>query len=126
MRNRAKIILVLTCLMATLILNGCYETDESFTVRREMIDVGMADVGDSVSAQFTFKNNSSKEMALVFIPESGCTTVNQEYMKLGPGKNGRLEVKVAVESRGEFVKYIFVQAAGSEDFLTVSVKGHTK
>ena len=47
-------------------------------------------------------------------------------MKLEPRKSGRLDVKVAVESQGEFVKYIFVQAAGSEEFLTVSVKGHTK
>jgi len=127
MRSIAKSFFSLLASAAVIaLLSSCEDADELFTVRRASVDVGVADVGDSVSAQFTFKNNSSKDMTLSFIPECDCTTVNQEYMKLGPGKNGRLEVKVAVENRGEFVKYVFVQAAGSEDFLTVSVKGHTK
>lgn len=108
------------------LLSGCDYAGEVFSVRRASVDVGMADVGDSVSASFTFKNNSSKEMTLNFMPECDCTTVNQDYMKLEPRKSGRLDVKVAVESQGEFLKYIFVRTAGSEEFLTVSIKGHTK
>lgn len=127
MRSIAKSFLSLLASAAVIAsLSSCEDADELFTVRRASVDVGMADVGDSVSASFTFKNNSSKEMTLNFIPECDCTTVNLDYMKLEPRKSGRLDVKVAVESQGEFVKYVFVQAAGSEEFLTVSVKGHTK
>ena len=127
MRSIAKSFFSLLASAAVIaLLSGCSDNDEMFSVRRASVDVGMADVGDSVSASFTFRNNSSKEMTLNFIPECDCTTVNLDYMKLEPRKSGRLEVKVAVENRGEFVKYIFVQAAGSEEFLTVSVKGHTK
>ena len=127
MRSIAKSFFSVLAVAAVLpLLSGCDDTDELFSVRRASVDVGMADVGDSVSASFTFKNNSSKEMTLNFIPECDCTTVNLDYMKLEPRKSGRLDVKVAVESQGEFVKYVFVQAAGSEEFLTVSVKGHTK
>jgi hypothetical protein len=47
-------------------------------------------------------------------------------MELGPHKRGSVEVKVAVESPGEFTKYVYVQAAGGDVFFTVAVKGRGK
>ena len=47
-------------------------------------------------------------------------------MRLKPRECGKLEVKVAVESPGDFVKYVYVQASGQEDFMAVAVKGRTK
>lgn len=32
------------------LLVGCYDSDSAFSVRREMVDVGQANVGDSVKA----------------------------------------------------------------------------
>lgn len=126
MKNQVFNYLVLSCLVATPLLTGCNDTDAAFTVRREIIDVGQAFVGDSVKAQFTFRNNQKEPIALSFIPECDCTTVNTDVLKLQPRECGKLEVKVAVESEGEFTKYVYVQAAGSEDFMAIAVKGHTK
>jgi len=91
-----------------------------------MIDVGQANVGDSVKAQFTFRNNQKEQLALTFMPECDCTTINTDILRLKPRECGKLEVKVAVESPGEFIKYVYVQASGQEDFMAVAVKGHTK
>lgn len=107
-------------------LSACSESDDGFTVRRESVDVGAVSVGDSVHATFTFKNNSSKDIVLSFLPECDCTTVSTDGLELKPRKCGQLDVKVAVEQSGEFVKYVYVQAAGSDAFITVSVKGYTK
>lgn len=122
MRNSAKIILTITNLLA-LVLTGCNDTEGAFSVRREIIDVGQAAVGDSVKAQFTFRNNQKESIALSFIPECDCTTINTDILKLKPRECGKLEVKVAVESPGDFVKYVYVQAVGSEDFMEIAVKG---
>ena len=126
MKNRVLNYLVLSCLVATPLLTGCNDPDAAFSVRREIIDVGQAAVGDSVKAQFTFRNNQKESIALSFIPECDCTTVNTDVLKLQPRECGKLEVKVAVENPGEFTKYVYVQAAGSEDFMAIAVKGHTK
>ncbi len=126
MKNQSFFSFVLACLVSAPFLTGCNDQDAAFTVRREIIDVGQAAVGDSVKAQFTFRNNQKESIALSFIPECDCTTVNTDVLKLQPRECGKLEVKVAVENPGEFTKYVYVQAAGSEDFMAVAVKGHTK
>lgn len=107
-------------------MTGCKDSDTVFSVRREMIDVGQASVGDSVKAQFTFRNNRKEQIALTFLPECDCTTINTDVLRLKPRECGKLEVKVAVESQGDFVKYVYVQAVGQEDFMAIAVKGRTK
>lgn len=126
MRNRAKKNLLYACMIVTSVLTGCYDNDSVFSVRSEIIDVGKTNVGDSVSASFTFRNNRSESIAITFIPECDCTTISTEAMKLDPRGCGQLEVKVAVEDSGEFIKYVYVQASGSEDFITIAVKGRAK
>lgn len=108
------------------LLVGCYDSDGAFSVRRDMVDVGQANVGDSVKASFTFRNNQKEQLAISFLPECDCTTVSSYSMRLQPRECGKLEVKVAVENPGEFTKYVYVQAAGSEDFMAIAVKGRTK
>lgn len=125
MRNSAKLILTLTNLLA-LTLTGCNDADGAFTVRREMVDVGQTVVGDSVKASFTFRNNKKEPIAITFLPECDCTTVSRETLRLKPRECGQVEVKVAVDNPGEFIKYVYVQASGDEDFLAIAVKGRTK
>jgi hypothetical protein len=91
-----------------------------------MIDVGQANVGDSVKATFTFRNNRKEQLAISFLSECDCTTLNTDYLRLQPRECGKLEVKVAVENPGEFIKYVYVQANGEDDFLAIAVKGRTK
>ena len=117
MKNLTSVFLVLAGTLALTLLAGCGRPDTSFTVRREMVDVGRASVGDSVRASFTFRNNKKDLLELSFLPECDCTTIDSEII--------RLEVKVAVESPGEFVKYVYVQASGDENFMTIAVKGRT-
>lgn len=112
--------------LAVPLLVGCYDSDGAFSVRRDMVDVGQANVGDSVKASFTFRNNQKEQLAISFLPECDCTTVSSYSMRLQPRECGKLEVKVAVENPGEFTKYVYVQAAGSEDFMAIAVKGRTK
>ena len=126
MKNRVLNYLVLSCLVATPLLTGCNDPDVAFTVRRGMIDVGQVNVGDSVSAQFTFKNNTKEQLSLSFIPECDCTTISTDNLRLQSRECGRLDVKVAVEQSGEFIKYVYVQAAGQEAFLAIAVRGRTK
>lgn len=126
MKNQSFFSFVLACLVSAPFLTGCNDPDAAFTVRREIIDVGQAVVGDSVKAQFTFRNNQKEQLALTFMPECDCTTINTDILRLKPRECGKLEVKVAVESPGEFIKYVYVQASGQEDFMAVAVKGHTK
>lgn len=126
MKNQSFFSFVLACLVSAPFLTGCNDTDAAFSVRREIIDVGQAVVGDSVKAQFTFRNNRKEQLALTFLPECDCTTINTDIMRLKPRECGKLEVKVAVESPGDFVKYVYVQASGQEDFMAVAVKGRTK
>lgn len=124
--KRIKSILSCACMFAMFGLMGCYNADETFSVRREMVDVGKTNVGDSAKASFTFRNNRKEPIVITFLPECDCTTVNANLLKLGPQECGELEVKVAVENEGEFIKYIYVQATGEEDFLTIAVKGRTR
>ena len=126
MKNQVRIVILSACMLATALLTGCNDYDGSFSVRREMIDVGQVNVGDSVSAQFTFKNKTKEQLSLSFIPECDCTTISTDNLRLQSRECGRLDVKVAVEQSGEFIKYVYVQAAGQEDFLAIAVKGRTK
>lgn len=126
MKNQSFFSFVLACLVSAPFLTSCNDTDAAFTVRREIIDVGQANVGDSVKALFTFRNNRQEQIALSFLPECDCTTINTDIMRLKPRECGKLEVKVSVESPGDFVKYVYVQASGQQDFMTIAVKGRTK
>lgn len=123
MKNYLKLMMAV---FAVPLLVGCYDSDGAFSVRRDMVDVGQANVGDSVKASFTFRNNQKEQLTISFLPECDCTTVSSYSMRLQPRECGKLEVKVAVENPGEFTKYVYVQAAGSEDFMAIAVKGRTK
>ena len=123
MKNYLKLMMAV---FAVPLLVGCYDSDGAFSVRRDMVDVGQANVGDSVKASFTLRNNQKEQLAISFLPECDCTTVSSYSMRLQPRECGKLEVKVAVENPGEFTKYVYVQAAGSEDFMAIAVKGRTK
>ncbi len=117
-----RLIIALLCFVS---LTSCYNDAGFILVRRDIIDVGDVAVGDSVHATFKFKNNNTDTVRLSFMPECDCTTVNTDVLILSSGKTGELKVSVAVETEGEFYKYIFVQAIGGDGFLTVSVKGHS-
>lgn len=125
MKNGVLNFIGLASAAVSALLAGCGRPDTTFSVRKEMVDVGSASIGDSVKASFTFRNNKSELIELSFIPECDCTTVDSDMLKLEPHQSGRLEVKVAVESPGEFVKYVYVQASGDENFMTIAVKGRT-
>ena len=128
MRNWNMIgLLLVVCTVVALSVAGCYSTtDGVISVRRDTVNAGSAEVGDSVCAMFKFRNNTYATQTVTFLPECDCTTVSAESMELGPHKRGRVEVKVAVESPGEFTKYVYVQAAGGDVFFTVAVKGRGK
>lgn len=120
------LILIMAWLVGLFVFAGCNNADGTFSVRHSTIDVGEANVGDSVSASFTFRNNKSESISITFIPECDCTTISTEAMKLEPRGCGQLDVKVAVENSGEFIKYVYAQTVGEEDFLAIAVKGRTK
>lgn len=128
MRNWNKIgLLLVVCTLVALTVAGCYyTTDGVISVRRDTVNAGSAEVGDSVCASFKFRNNTYATQTVTFLPECDCTTVSAESMELGPHKRGSVEVKVAVESPGEFTKYVYVQAAGGDVFFSVTVKGRGK
>lgn len=112
------------CIVSASALAGCYSPGNgAVSVRRDMINAGSASVGDSVSATFRLRNNTDQEQTVTFLPECDCTTVSPESMSIGPHRTGRLEVRVAVDSPGEFIKYVFVEPAGSDGFFTVAVRG---
>ncbi len=114
----------MTCIVSASALAGCNsQCNGAISVHRDMINAGSAAVGDSVSATFRFRNTTGQEQTVTFLPECDCTTVSPESMSIGPHRTGRLEVRVAVDSPGEFIKYVFVEAAGSDDFFTVTVQG---
>lgn len=122
-----RIIYVLFCALTTVFINSCYSsTDGLISVRRDTVNAGSAEVGDSVCATFKFRNNTYATQTITFLPECDCTTVSAESIRIEPHRRGSIEVKVAVESPGEFTKYVYVQAAGGDDFFTVSIKGHGK
>jgi hypothetical protein len=118
---------VLFCALTTVLITGCYSTtDGVISVRRDTVNVGRANVGDSVCATFKFRNNTYATQTVTFLPECDCTTVSAESIRIEPHRRGSIEVKVAVETKGEFTKYVYVQAAGGDEFFTVSIKGRGK
>ena len=118
---------VLLTIWAAFVITGCYSTtDGVIYLRRDTVNVGRANVGDSVCATFKFRNNTYATQTVTFLPECDCTTVSAESMELWPLKRGSIEVKVAVEAPGEFTKYVYVQAAGGNVFFTIAVKGRGK
>lgn len=127
MRKRDKTGILLICMVVVLALTSCYNTtDGVIYVRRDTMNVGCANVGDSVCAKFKFRNNTYATQTVTFLPECDCTTVSAESMELGPHKRGSIEVKVAVESPGEFTKYVYVQASDGDVFFSVAIKGRGK
>lgn len=122
-KNLTNLILLLSVATAPA---ACTDPDSVFTVRRECVDVGLVSVGDSVSATFTFKNNTRQDMVLSLLPECDCTVVTPDCLELAPRRCGQAVVKVAVEQSGPLLKYVYVQVAGTDMFMTVSVKGHAK
>lgn len=118
-----KMLAGLVCLAG---LSGCYYDAGFVSVRKDVVDVGSAVVGDSVHTAFKFWNRSDDTVKMAFIPECDCTTVSADVMELEPGQRGVLKVSVGIDAPGEFHKYVFVQAMGDDGFLTVSVHGHAE
>lgn len=118
---------VLMTVWAAFVITGCYSTtDGVISVRRDTVNAGSAEVGDSVCATFKFRNNTYATQTVTFLPECDCTTVSAESIRIEPHRRGSINVKVAVETKGEFTKYVYVQAAGGDEFFTVSIKGRGK
>ena len=122
--SRNRTIALLACLMTAFSMTGCYSiTDGAVSVRRDIVNVGRAQVGDTVSATFRFRNSSQGSIELTFMPECDCTKVVPESMLLAPRERGTLSVRVGLDMPGEFCKYVYVTAAGSDGFLPLSVNG---
>ena len=120
-------LLPVVCTVVALSVAGCYSTtDGVISVRHDTVNAGSAEVGDSVCATFKFRNNTYATQTVTFLPECDCTTVSAESLRIEPHRRGSIEVKVAVETKGEFTKYVYVQAAGGDEFFTVSIKGRGK
>lgn len=120
-------LLPVVCTLVALSVTGCYSTTSGvISVRRDTVNAGSAEVGDSVCATFKFRNNTYATQTVTFLPECDCTTVSAESIRIEPHRRGSIEVKVAVETKGEFTKYVYVQAAGGDEFFTVSIKGRGK
>lgn len=118
---------VLLTVWAAFVITGCYDTtDGVISVRRDTVNAGSAEVGDSVCTTFKFRNNTYATQTVTFLPECDCTTVSAESIRIEPHRRGSIEVKVAVETKGKFTKYVYVQAAGGDEFFTVSIKGRGK
>lgn len=118
---------VLLTVWAAFVITGCYSTtDGVISVRRDTVNAGSAEVGDSVCATFKFRNNTYATQTVTFLPECDCTTISAESIRIEPHRRGSIEVKVAVETKGEFTKYVYVQAADGDEFFTVSIKGRGK
>lgn len=128
MRNWNMIgLLLVVCTLVVLSVAGCCSTtDGVISVRRDAVNAGSAEVGDSVCATFKFRNNTYATQTVTFLPECDCTTVSAESIRIEPHRRGSINVKVAVETKGEFTKYVYVQAAGGDEFFTVSIKGRGK
>ena len=119
--RRLLLILVVCAFFA-----GCYYDAGFISVRRDVIDVGRVAVGDSAHATFRFRNSLLERVSVAFMPECDCTAVSADSLMLGPRESVKLEVKVAVDTPGEFVKYVLVQVPGGSDFFTIAVKGTGK
>ncbi len=118
---------VLLTVWAAFVITGCYSTtDGVISVRRDTVNAGSAEVGDSVCATFKFRNNTYATQTISFLPECDCTTVSAESITVEPHRRGSINVKVAVETKGEFTKYVYVQAAGGDVSFSVAVKGRGK
>ena len=126
MKSRYRTYTLIKCVIIAAIIISCYGKSEAISVHRDTVNVGRANVGDSVCATFKFRNNTYATQTVTFLQECDCTTVSAESMELGPHKRGSVEVKVAVESPGEFTKYVYVQAAGGDVFFSVAIKGRGK
>lgn len=128
MRNWNKIgLMLVVCTVVALSVASCYSTtDGVISVRHDTVNAGSAAVGDSVCATFKFRNNTYATQTVTFLPECDCTTVSAESIRIEPHRRGSIEVKVAVETKGEFTKYVYVQAAGGDVFFSVAVKGRGK
>lgn len=126
MRKKANNSMLSMILLTTLVITGCYGSIGAYSVRRKMIDVGQARVVNTGMAQFSFRNNRKELLVISFLPECDCTTVSAESITVEPHRRGSINVKVAVETKGEFTKYVYVQAAGGDEFFTVSIKGRGK
>lgn len=125
--RKTKELALTVCVVTASALAGCNsQCNGAISVHRDMINAGSASVGDTVCATFRFRNTTGQEQTVTFLPECDCTTVSPESMSIGLHRTGRLEVRVAVESPGEFIKYVFVETSGSDDFFTVTVRGRGK
>lgn len=114
-------------MVVVLAVTSCYSTkDGEISVRRDTVNMGRANVGDSVCATFKFRNNTYATQTITFLPECDCTTISAESIRIEPHRRGSIEVKVAVETKGEFTKYVYVQATGGDEFFTVCIKGRGK
>lgn len=127
MRKRDKTGILLICMVVVLAVTSCYSTkDGVISVCRDTVNMGRANVGDSVCATFKFRNNTYATQTITFLPECDCTTISAESIRIEPHRRGSIEVKVAVETKGEFTKYVYVQATGGDEFFTVCIKGRGK
>lgn len=115
---------MLACIMSVIVLAGCYcHRDGVIAVRCDAIDVGSIIVSDSTSATFRFKNKTYVDQVVTFHSESEGTTLSVENIKIGAHRVGRLEVKVVVDSPGEFAKFVHVEAANGDVSYDITVKG---
>lgn len=120
-----KLFVVLLCVIIVAIIISCYRS-EKVSVRRDIVNVGRVDVGDTVCATFKFKNHTYVTQRLSFRTDCNYVILNSSTMNLEPHKRGKFDVKVLVESPGEFAKYVYVQAAGGDISFAVTVKGYAK
>ena len=122
-----KIHYLLLFVLMMKINTSCYRTTNGvISVRRDTVNAGSAAVGDSVCATFKFRNNTYATQMVTFLPECDCTPISAESIRIEPHRRGSIEVKVAVETKGEFTKYVYVQATGGDEFFTVCIKGRGK
>ena len=118
-------ILVLASLPVLLASCGT-SSGSGIRLNRESVRAGRVCRGDSATAVFRLVNPTSDTVRVSVMPECDCTSVSEGHPLLPPHSRTRIVARIAADSPGEFVKYVFVQPDDSEFFITLKITGNVR
>lgn len=107
------------------LFTSCGNVTGDIRVNRYYTDAKQVNLGDTVWARYRIRNIGSDTITLNLLPECDCMVVKPESIVLSPGQKAIASMGYAPDAYGEFRKYVFVEQAESENFLTLELIGES-
>ena len=103
------------------------QIEAELVLEKEVINVGKLNFNDSLTIELNYKNIGGKPLIITQVKvQCSCTRVEFSKMPLLKGKQASFNINLVANTKGRFIKELYIYSNSYPSPLVISLKGIVK